>query len=213
MIIAGVIILTYAITFISYPYLPDPIASHWDFSGEVNGYMAKAWGLLLVPLISTGLAILLLLIPRIDPLRANIREFRAVYDGFVIVFLLFLLYVQGFIILWNAGIRISIAQALSPAIGVLYYACGILVGRAKMNWFIGIRTPWTLSSEVVWERTHALGGRLFRLAGIIAFLGILLPGLAFSLILVPVLAISLFLVVYSYREYEKEEKKRTSGET
>jgi uncharacterized membrane protein len=210
-IIAGILILTFAITLIAYPYMPDRIASHWDLSGEVNGYMSKFWGLFLVPLLSAGLTLLFLLIPRIDPLRANIREFRAVYDGFIIVFLLFLLYVQVFIILWNAGIRVSIAQVLSPAIGVLYYAIGILIGKARMNWFIGIRTPWTLSSERVWEKTHALGGKLFRLAGVLAFLGLLFPALAFYLILVPVLFISGYLVVYSYVEYQKVAREGTAG--
>ena len=207
-IIAGILALTFAITIIAYPYMPDRIASHWGTSGEVNGYLSKFWGLFLVPLLSAGMTLLFLLIPRIDPLRANIREFRAVYDGFVIVFLLFLLYMQVFILLWNAGVRVSIAQTLSPALGVLYYACGILIGKAKMNWFIGIRTPWTLSSQAVWDRTHALGGKLFRLVGILAFLGLFFPAVAFYLILVPVLFVSGYLVYFSYREYELEERRR-----
>jgi len=212
-IIAGILALTFAITIIAYPYMPDRIASHWGTSGEVNGYLSKFWGLFLVPLLSAGMTLLFLLIPRIDPLRANIREFRAVYDGFVIVFLLFLLYMQVFILLWNAGVRVSIAQTLSPALGVLYYACGILIGKAKMNWFIGIRTPWTLSSETVWAKTHALGGRLFRLAGIVALLGILFPAFSIFFILVPVLVASVYLVVFSYREYRREEMSRSGSGT
>jgi len=207
MMIAGILILTFAIAFIAYPFMPTLMASHWGLSGEANGYLPKIWGLLLVPLLSAGLALLFLLIPRIDPLKANIEKFRATYDHFVIVFLLFLLYLSLLMIVWNIGIRFNIAQVLSPAFGVLFYAGGILTGKAKRNWFIGIRTPWTLSSEKVWDRTHAIGGKLFRIAGILCFLGAILPGIVWLLVIGPVLLITICLVVYSYLEYQKEERE------
>lgn len=204
-IIAGILLATFIVAIAAYPAMPDPMATHWGFSGEADGYMPKIWGLFLVPLISAALALLLLFIPRIDPLKENIERFRETYEHFIAVLLLFLLYVSILVIAWNAGIRYNIAQLLSPAFGVLLYACGILVGRARRNWFIGIRTPWTLSSERVWDRTHAVGGRLFRIAGILALLGALLPGIVWLLILGPVLFISVFLVVYSYFEYRNEK--------
>jgi uncharacterized membrane protein len=202
--IAGVLALTFAIAFAAYPSVPDPMATHWGFSGQVNGYLPKIWGLFVFPGISVALSLLFLAIPRIDPLRANIAKFRATYDHFVIVILIFLLYVFLLTITWNLGLRFNIGQLLSPAFGVLLYACGILVGRARQNWFIGIRTPWTLSSEKVWDRTHALGGKLFRIAAVLALPGALIPSLAFIFILGPVLVISVYLVVYSYLEYRKE---------
>jgi uncharacterized membrane protein len=213
-IIAGVLVLTFALSIIAYPFMPALMASHWGFSGEVNGYMPRTWGLFLLPVISAGLALLLLLIPRIDPLKENIKKFRTTYDHFIIIFLLFLLYIQALVILWNLGTRFNITQLLSPAFGVLFYACGLLTERAKRNWFIGIRTPWTLSSERVWDRTHAVGGRLFKIAGILAFLGALLPGIVWLLILGPVLIITVYLVVYSYLEYQKEmaPRQRTDEE-
>jgi uncharacterized membrane protein len=207
-IIAGVLVLTFALSIIAYPFMPGLMASHWGFSGEVNGYMPKTWGVLLLPLISAGLALLLLLIPRIDPLKENIGKFREAYESFIVILLFFLLYLQALVILWNLGTRFNISQLLSPAFGVLFYACGLLTERAKRNWFIGIRTPWTLSSERVWDRTHAVGGRLFKIAGILALLGAILPGIVWLLILGPVLLISIYLVVYSYLEYQKEEAPR-----
>ena len=204
-IILGILVLGFAAAIIAYPFMPDMVASHWGLSGEVNGYLPRFWGLFLVPLLSAGLALLFLAIPRIDPLKANIAKFRETYDRFVIVVLLFLFYVSLLGIAWNTGIRFGIAQVLSPALGVLYYACGVLIGRARRNWFVGIRTPWTLSSERVWDRTHAIGGRLFRVAGFLALLGAILPGLVWILVIGPVLLISVYLVVYSYLEYQKEE--------
>jgi len=203
-IIAGILLLTFAVAIAAYPVMPDPMATHWGFSGEVNGYMPKIWGLFLVPVISAGLALLLLFIPRLDPLRENIERFRETYEQFIAILLLFLLYVSLLVIAWNTGVRFDIAQVLSPAFGVLFYASGILIGKAKRNWFIGIRTPWTLSSDRVWDKTHAIGGRLFRLAGVLALIGIILPGIAFFLILGPILIVTGYLVVYSYLEYRKD---------
>jgi uncharacterized membrane protein len=209
--IAGVLVLTFAVTLIAWPAMPDPVASHWGFSGEANGYMPKAWGLLLVPFLSVGLAALLLLIPRIDPLRANIGEFREAYERFIVVFLLYLFAVQAFILLWNAGVHVNIALVLCPAFAALFWEIGVLLGQAKPNWSIGIRTRWTLSSPKVWEKTHALGGKLFRAVGVIALLGLLFPPYTIAFILVPVLAVSIFLVYYSYREYRDEEASRKPG--
>lgn len=203
-----VLLLTSGVTIAAWPSMPDPLVSHWGFSGEADGYLPKAWGLFLVPLLSAGLAALLLLVPRIDPLRANIEEFRGPYEWFIVVFLLFLLAVQSFIILWNAGIRVSIAFVLSPAFTALFYGIGVLMDRAKPNWSIGIRTPWTLSSAPVWEKTHAIAGKLFRAAGLAALAGIFFPSLAVLFILLPVLLVSAYLVVYSFLEYRKETSGR-----
>jgi uncharacterized membrane protein len=210
-VILGILILTFAIPVIAYPLMPEPMASHWGMSGEANGYLPRFWGLFLVPFISAGLALLFLIIPRIDPLKKNYQQFRPAYDRFVIVILLFLLYLSVLVILWNLGLRFSMAQVLAPAFGALLYACGVLIGRAKMNWFVGIRTPWTLSSERVWEKTHAFGGKLFRAAGILALLGAVLPGIAWLLFIGPVLLISVYLVVYSYLEYQKEVVEAGTG--
>jgi uncharacterized membrane protein len=207
-IIAGILILTFAAAIVAYPYLPDRLASHWNASGEVNGYLPKLWGLFIVPVISAALALLFLAIPRIDPLRKNIEKFMDAYEQFITIILAFLLYVSLLTILWNTGMRFSISQVLSPAFGVLFYACGILIGKAKRNWFIGIRTPWTLSSERVWDRTHAVGGKLFRVAGVLALGGILLPGIAWLFILGPILLASIYLVIFSYLEFRRVEAER-----
>jgi len=210
-IIAAVVVLTFAVSVAAYPFLPGLLATHWGLSGQANGFLPKAWGLLVIPVISGALALLFRIIPKIDPLKANIAKFRPVYDRFVAVILLFLLYVSLLTIAWNAGVRFNLAQLLSPAFGVLFYACGVLVGRAKRNWFIGIRTPWTLSSDRVWDRTHAVGGKLFRIAGGLAFLGAVFPGIVWIFLLGPAIVISVYLVVYSYQEYQKETADRAGA--
>lgn len=99
---------------------------------------------------------------------------------------------------------------LPAGIGILFYYIGILMEHAEINWFIGIRTPWTLSSDMIWKKTNRLGGKLFRIAGIVTLLGAFFPGFEFYFILGPALLIAGFTAVYSYLEYQKELKENES---
>lgn len=95
-------------------------------------------------------------------------------------------------------------QVLPPAFGILFFYCGILIKKAKRNWFVGIRTPWTLSNEKVWDRTHQIGGKLFKITGIIAILGMFFPRFSFYFVLIPVILVAIYTVIYSYFEYREE---------
>ena len=102
--------------------------------------------------------------------------------------------------------RFSINQLLIPAFAALFFYAGILIDKAKRNWFVGIRTPWTLSSQKVWDKTHQLGGQLFKLSAIIALLGLLSESLAIYLMIGPIILASIYLFVYSYWIFQKEKK-------
>jgi uncharacterized membrane protein len=169
--------------------------------------MSKLWGLFFTPIVITGIAALFLVIPRIDPKKENIEKFRKYYDRFVILFLLFMVTVHLQILLWNVGIQISPNIVLPAGTGLLFYYIGILIENADRNWFVGIRTPWTLSSDRVWKKTNQLGGKLFKLAGIVAIFGTLFSKYAVFFIVIPVLLVAGFTVVYSYYEYQKELKE------
>lgn len=193
-----------------YAQMPERMASHWNAAGSVDGYAPKFFGLFLMPLLSVALFALFLAIPRIDPLRRNYAKFRKNYDSFVVLLLAFLLYLYALTILWNVGVAFSMPQVLAPAFAVLFYYCGVLIENAKRNWFVGIRTPWTLSSDRVWKRTHALGGKLFKACGVAALLGVVFPDAAFAFVLAPVLAATVFAVVFSYLEFRKEKRARNA---
>jgi len=201
------LLISFVISFYFYPQLPDEMASHWNAQGEVNGYLSKFWGLFLLPFILTGLALLFIAIPRIDPLKENIEKSRKYYNRFIILFFIFMLLIQIHIILWNLGTKISLILILPIAIGIMFYYIGGLLENIKRNWFIGIRTPWTLSNEKVWTKTHKIGGKLFRLAGIIAFMGILFPDQIIYFIVIPAILIALYTIIYSYLEFQKQLKK------
>ncbi|MDD4996111.1 MAG: SdpI family protein [Patescibacteria group bacterium] len=204
-IIFLIIILFFVVGVYFYPQMPAKMASHWNARGEVDGYLTKPWGLFLMPIISLVIALLFLLIPQIDPLKENIIKFRKYFDLFIILIVLFLFYLYILTIFWNLKIRFDFLRMMIFPLSLLFYFVGWLIEKAKRNWFIGIRTPWTLSSEGVWDKTHKLGGKLFKLAGFIVLWGIIFKQYAVWFVVLPIISAALYLFVYSYFEYKKEK--------
>jgi len=188
--------------------LPDPMASHWNVNDQVDGYMPRFWGVFLLPLITLGMFALFLVVPAIDPLKANIAQFREAFNLFIVLMVAFMAYVYGLTLAWNLGYTgFKMSGAMLPALGLLFIFIGFMLRQAKRNFFIGIRTPWTLSSDRVWEETHRLGAVLFMISGALAFIGGLFGGTtAFWLMFIPIMGSTLFLLVYSYVLYRRETK-------
>lgn len=201
--IIAIIILSFIIGMWFYASMPDRMASHWNAQGQVDGYMSKFWGLFLMPIMCLFVYLLFLFLPRIDPLKENIEKFRKQFDWLIGLIILFLFYVYLLSIVWNTGREFNMTMAIIPAIGILFFLIGALIEKAKRNWFVGIRTPWTLSSDEVWEKTHKLGGKMFKISGIIALIGIMFPQFAFIFLLVPVISAAVYTTIYSYFEYKK----------
>ena len=200
-IIAAALILS----LVFYNQVPERVDSHWDAQGRVNGTMSRFWGMFLLPLMMVGITLLMVYLPSIDPLNPNFAGFRQYYNGFILLFNIFMLLVHAYMVLWNANvIRFNVIGVVSVGTGLLLYAASVMVKNAKRNWFAGIRTPWTLSSESVWEKTHNLGSILFKVAGILICLSIFVPKLAVWIILVSSLSVSVVTIVYSYIVYRQE---------
>ena len=188
--------------------LPDQMASHWNVNDEVNGYIPKFWGVFLIPLITLGMLALFLVVPSIDPLKANIAQFREIFNIFIVLIIAFMLYIYGLTLAWSLGFtNFRMSTAMLPFLGVLFIAIGFMLRKAKRNFFIGIRTPWTLSSDSVWDKTHQLGSILFMASGAFAIIGGFFGGMtAFWFMFVPLIGSTLFLVIYSYVLYCDETK-------
>lgn len=187
-----------------YPELPMMMATHWNTVGEPDGYTYKLWGVLLIPIISLFMLMLFLIIPKIDPLKDNIEKFRRFFDGMILAILLFLAFVHTLMIFWNIGFMFDMNTIMPPVLGIFIFYMGVVMQKAKRNWFVGIRTPWTLSSDRVWDKTHKLGGLLFKISGIIAVLSLFFPQYSFWMVIAPLIGSSIFLVVYSYFLFKKE---------
>ena len=188
--------------------LPDQMASHWDVNDQVNGYMSRTWGVFMVPLITLGMFLLFLIIPSIDPLKANIAQFREAFNLFIVLIVAFMLYIHALSLAWNLGYTgFKMSTSMLPAMGLLFIFIGFMLRKAKRNFFIGIRTPWTLSNDRVWDETHRLGSILFMASGVLAFIGGIFGGMtAFWFLFVPLIGSTIFLLAYSYVLYQRETK-------
>ena len=162
----------------------------------------------MMPLVLLGMFLIFLVIPQIDPLKANIAQFRETFNLFIAFMVGFMVYVHALTLLWNLGYtNIGVGNAILPAVGLLFIVVGSLLRKAKRNFFIGIRTPWTLSSDTVWEKTHQLGSVLFMFSGVLAVIGGFIGGnVAFWMLFVPLIGSTVFLLVYSYVLYQRETK-------
>jgi uncharacterized membrane protein len=201
-----IILLSLAIAIYFYPKMPDKIPSHWNYQGEVDGYITKFWGLFLMPIVLFMMLLLFIIIPKLDPLKSNIEKFRKYFDGFIILLFLFIIFLQIFIILWSKGTKLKPYIVFPVGLGILFFYVGILLQNAKRNWFIGIRTPWTMSDENVWDRTHKVGGFLFKIMGVISVIGTFFGKYAFLFIIIPVILLPIFLIVFSYFSYKGAQK-------
>ena len=208
MIVLGLIVIAAIAGLALWNQLPDQMASHWNANDEVDGTMPRFWGVFLLPLITLGMFVLFIFIPIIDPLKANVAEFRETFNLFIVFFVAFMLYIHALTLAWSLGYNnFKMSAAMLPMIGLLFFFIGYMLKKAKRNFFIGIRTPWTLSSDTVWNKTHKLGSALFMLSGAFAIIGGFFGGmLAFWLMFVPLMGSTLFLVVYSYILYRNEMK-------
>ena len=196
-------VLSFLVAAFASPHVPYMMASHWNMSGQVNGYMSKGFGLYFIPILSLALFVLFRFLPKIDPYKQNFAQFESYYNIFVVILTLFLFYLYLLTITWNLGYRFNFIQLTVPAFSILFYYAGVLTGNSKRNWFVGIRTPWTLSSEVVWQKTHILGGKLFKLTALSILFGIIFPTFAIHIILVSVFLTVAIVYLYSYLEFQK----------
>src|SRR5680860_832375 len=143
------------------PRLPEQVPVHWNFSGEPDRYGSVAEALLTPPLIVVALSVLLWFVPNLDPRGEHIRRSARAYNALWIAVVLLMLVVHATTVLGAAtSADIPVVSIVPAALGLFFIVFGVYLPKTSSNWFIGIRTPWTLTSELAWRRTHLLGGIL-----------------------------------------------------
>jgi uncharacterized membrane protein len=197
------ILLAFATAIYFEPLMPAKMASHWNGQGMVDGYMNKTWALFFFPFFMIALNLLFYFVPKIDPQKKNIEKFWSSYDNFILVFNIFMLYLYSITIIWNMGFKMNMNAVLMPGFAFLFYFCGDLIKNAKRNYSIGIKLPWTLASDVVWDKTHAVGEKLFKLTALFTFLGAFFTQYSMWFMFVPLTISIVYLFIYSYLEYQK----------
>jgi uncharacterized membrane protein len=198
------VIIALALGLILEPRFADPMAIHWNEKGEADGYGSRFMGLWLMPLVIIGLTPLLLAIPQIDPLKKNIEKFRNEYYTFILMFVVFFAYLHVLTLLFNLGWKFNLLSLMIPGFGGFFYYIGVMMEKAKRNYFIGVRTPWTLADEEVWDETHRVGAKGFKVSGVLTLVGVIFPSTAIWAMMVPILVVSVYTVVYSYVAYRRK---------
>lgn len=185
--------------------LPARIPTHWAMDGHVDGWSSRAWGAFVIPVVMLGITGVMRLVPLIDPRRENYPKFSGMFEVLFISITAFMLGTHLVLLAAGLGYPVAIERWLPIGLGALFIVIGNLLPRARPNWFVGIRTPWTLSSDRVWEKTHRMGGYVFVMLGVIVAVAgglsarLMVPGLA---VLISFAALSV--IVYSYVEWRKE---------
>ncbi|OPX86794.1 MAG: Immunity protein SdpI [Pelotomaculum sp. PtaB.Bin104] len=187
-----------------YPQLPERVASHWNFRGEVDGYSSRFWGAFGIPLMTAGIYLLMLFVPLIDPRRENYENFAGAYRAIKAATVIFMICIHLVVVLSVLGFQVPVGKVIPAGVSLLILIIGSRMGQLRHNYFVGIKTPWTLASEEVWQKTHRLGGRIWVAAGILGLAGALLGGSAGALVLAAALALAVIVpVVYSYLVYRR----------
>ena len=202
---AVLIVVTFVGAILVYPRLPDRVPIHWDIHDRVNGYGPRWMATFLMPVMLLALWGLMRFLPRIDPRRANYAKMQGVYD-LVVNVTLTLIAVLHFVVLGAAsGVPISIARVVPAIVGVALIVIGRLLPLAQPNWWFGIRTPWTLSNDRVWARTHRVGGYVIMRIGMLAIVASIL-GMTIASAAVGIVAgaLGLGLIAYSYFAWKQE---------
>ena len=201
-----VIAAMWAFALWAYPQLPEQVPTHWNLRGEVDGWSGRAFGAFLMPAVATlMIPLLLYVLPAIGPRRENLARFRPELRLIASVIALFLLLMQVLTLGVAMGWPVDVTRAMLAGVGLLFAVIGNYLPRIRSNWWMGIRTPWTLDSDRVWRETHRLGGRTFVAGGLLAALAALLPDPARAWVAVAALgAAALIPAVYSYFAWRRD---------
>lgn len=197
-----IIALQILVSLVTYPFMPERVPSHWDIYGQVNGYLPRLANAILLPAISIGLYLLIWLLARYSPRLGQRRATAEVTNLIVVGILLFLLILQLATTAIALGAPLSIPFVISLCISLLFMFLGNYMGKLRRNFWAGFRTPWTLASETVWERTHRLGGWLMVLGGLLGVILSFIPALRLWAVIGIVAVVVIIPTIYSFVLYQ-----------
>lgn len=181
-----------------YDQLPETMPVHWNFAGQPDGYGSRDVTVWTFPLITFGLMLLFWALPKIDPKREKYEKFLGVWNLIQTVLVLFFAYMYYISLIAGINPSINVGQWVVGGVGVMFVLMGNYMGKIRQNYFVGIKTPWTLNDEEVWNKTHRFGGWCFVIAGLI-FLGSAIVGYFYLPLFVVAIVVAVLLpIVYSY---------------
>jgi uncharacterized membrane protein len=193
----------------AYPQLPPTVATHWSLNGTPDGFSTRGWALAIVPIVLIVMTVLFNVLPKVDPRRENYAKFLSSYWLIANAIIVFMLVAHALIVASGLGYSLRIDRLMPLGVGLLFIFLGNYLTRVEPNWFVGIRTPWTLSSDTVWRKTHRTGGLLMVIGGVVLAVGAFLPHGAFlPLFVTTIVIVALIPIVQSYVLWKREQHDR-----
>ncbi|MCX6785359.1 MAG: SdpI family protein [Candidatus Komeilibacteria bacterium] len=201
------VIISVVLGFYFYAHFPAQVPLHWNVYGQADSWGSRFAGAIMGPATVAGIYLLFLLIPLIDPKKEKYEQFGKTFRLFRLLLMLVMLGVYLIASLSGLGYNVKVQIWIPVLIGLLFIFMGNYMGKIKPNWFMGIRTPWTLSNDEVWTKTHRLGGKMFMLLGLFMLCAPLLPSMIiFTGMITLVVLLVLSTTVYSYLLFKKIKK-------
>ena len=199
------VIIAVVATLAVYSRLPEMVPTHWSVNGQVDDWSSRLWGAWTIPLVMAAMLLAFRVFPLIDPRRENYPQFAGAYEGILIIVLLFMLALHLSLLSTMLGRPVAVMRLMPVGIGLLLIGIGGLLPKARANWFIGIRTPWTLSNDRVWDRTHKFGGAVMMATGVlIAASALLVPLWTHRVMAAAIAVMAVILIGYSYFAWRQE---------
>lgn len=199
----GAILAVWSLAAYLYPSLPDPMPVHWNLDGEVDGYSTRLWGIAVLCLLPLGVFLLLRVLPSISPQGFRMDRFERALDMIVLAITLAISGLVALALLAAAGGDVPTGTLRPLILGGLFVVIGNFLGKVQRNFFVGIRTPWTLASDEVWARTHRVGAWLFVLAGVAICATALEPRWFLRVLVAAIGGAAILSVAYSFVVYRR----------
>lgn len=201
--------LAFVASGLAWSRLPERVPMHWNLAGEVDRYGSRLSGAVMIPLMMLFVWGMMRVLPKIDPRRANYARMEATYELVITMVLASTLALHVVMLGAALGYPIAIDTVVPLVVGALFMVLGNVLPRAKPNWWFGVRTPWTLSNDRVWVRTHRVAGYTMLLAGLALVVLAFVPGEVVKLALLVGAGLAAVVpVVYSYIAWRQETTTR-----
>ncbi len=207
----GVVVaaLAAAVSVWAYGRLPETVATHWSLQGTPDGYSSRLWAAAVMPFATLCLTGLFNVLPKMDPRRENYAKFLSSYWLIANAVLAFSGLAHVLILANALGYTVQVDRLVPVGLGLLFAFLGNYLTRVEPNWFVGVRTPWTLSSDTVWRKVHRTAGWLFVIAGLVIAGGAFAPRRVFFPLFVATIALAAGIpVVQSYFLWKREQHDR-----
>ncbi|MGG0471951.1 SdpI family protein [Priestia aryabhattai] len=201
----SITLLTLVAWLIALPHLPATMPIHWGANGEADGFATKINAMILTVGIMVLIYFIIAFVPRIDPRKENYKYFSKTYNILLNAVLLLFFFVNMSTILQGLGYNVPMSYIAPIMAGLVFIIIGNYLQRVRSNYFMGIRTPWTLSNENVWKKTHRLSGKIFFIGGLLILISAFLPDGYKSVIMWGSIVLCVAIpYLYSYVAYKKE---------